>query len=122
MQLYESIGKVPIEVGSRYGYAMDPIFEGLFHAACKCVEEGLGSVKQVDDIVRRTPVRPSSGFVDQLVYPVERPLPKNGRVEVSENIDVVLARSKTFRKIARSSFRVRRIEREIIDPNVGRSV
>ncbi|MHC4958873.1 MAG: 3-hydroxyacyl-CoA dehydrogenase family protein [Planctomycetota bacterium] len=54
MQLYESIGKVPIEVGSRYGYAMDPIFEGLFHAACKCVEEGLGSVKQVDDIARRT--------------------------------------------------------------------
>ena len=34
-----------------------------------------------DDIVRRTPVRPSAGFVDQLVYPVERPLPKNSPVE-----------------------------------------
>jgi len=54
MKFYEDIGKVPIEVGSRYGYAMDPIFEGLFHAACLCVEEGLGSVKQVDDTVRRT--------------------------------------------------------------------
>ncbi len=33
------------------------------------------------DIVRRTPVRPSAGFIDQLVYPVERPLPKNAPVE-----------------------------------------
>jgi len=53
MELYEDIGKVPIKVGSRYGYAMDPIFEGLFHAAALCVEEGLGSVKQVDDVARR---------------------------------------------------------------------
>jgi hypothetical protein len=34
-----------------------------------------------DDIVRRTTVRPSAGFVDQLVYPVERPLPRNAPVE-----------------------------------------
>jgi enoyl-CoA hydratase/3-hydroxyacyl-CoA dehydrogenase len=54
MQLYEEIGKVPIRVAGRYGYAMDPIFEGLFHAACLIVEEGLGTVKQVDDVVRRT--------------------------------------------------------------------
>jgi enoyl-CoA hydratase/3-hydroxyacyl-CoA dehydrogenase len=54
MDFYEEIGKVPIRVGSRYGYAMDPIFEGLFHAACLIVEEGLGTVKEVDDIVRRT--------------------------------------------------------------------
>ena len=38
-------------------------------------------VRVSDDIVRRTPVRPSAGFVDQLVYPVERPLPKNSPVE-----------------------------------------
>ncbi len=38
-------------------------------------------VKVSDDIVRRTPVRPSAGFVDQLVYPVERPLPKKAPVE-----------------------------------------
>jgi len=54
MDFYEEIGKVPIKVGSRYGYAMDPIFEGLFHAAALCVEEGLGTVKQVDDVARRT--------------------------------------------------------------------
>ncbi|HUU00208.1 MAG TPA: 3-hydroxyacyl-CoA dehydrogenase/enoyl-CoA hydratase family protein [Myxococcota bacterium] len=48
MVLYEQIGKVPIRVGSRYGYAIDPIFEGLFLAAALCVEEGLGSVKEVD--------------------------------------------------------------------------
>jgi enoyl-CoA hydratase/3-hydroxyacyl-CoA dehydrogenase len=53
MSLYEEIGKVPIKVGSRYGYAMDPIFEGLFHAACLCVEEGLGTVKEVDSVARK---------------------------------------------------------------------
>jgi enoyl-CoA hydratase/3-hydroxyacyl-CoA dehydrogenase len=50
---YEEIGKVPIRVKSRYGYAMDPIFEGVFHAACLAVEEKLGSVKQVDEVTRR---------------------------------------------------------------------
>ncbi len=53
MRLYEAIGKVPIRVGSRYGYAIDPIFEGLFLAAALCVEEGLGSSKQVDAIARQ---------------------------------------------------------------------
>ncbi|MHC4956341.1 MAG: 3-hydroxyacyl-CoA dehydrogenase/enoyl-CoA hydratase family protein [Planctomycetota bacterium] len=53
MDFYEEIGKVPIEVGSRYGYAMDPIFEGLFHAAALCVEEGLGTVKEVDSVARK---------------------------------------------------------------------
>ena len=53
MNFYEEVGKIPIHVKSRYGYAMDPIFEGLFHAACLCVEEGLGSVKVVDEAVRR---------------------------------------------------------------------
>lgn len=50
MSFYESIGKVPIRVGSRYGYAIDPIFEGLFQAAALCVEEGLGSPKVVDAV------------------------------------------------------------------------
>ena len=53
MSFYEEIGKVPIKVGSRYGYAMDPIFEGLFHAAALCVEEGLGTVKEVDSVARK---------------------------------------------------------------------
>jgi 3-hydroxyacyl-CoA dehydrogenase len=33
MSFYEAIGKVPIPVKSRYGYAIDPMFEGLFSRA-----------------------------------------------------------------------------------------
>jgi enoyl-CoA hydratase/3-hydroxyacyl-CoA dehydrogenase len=50
MRFYESIGKAPIHVKSRYGYAVDPIFEGLFQAAALCVEEGLANTKVVDAI------------------------------------------------------------------------
>ncbi|MGQ0613764.1 MAG: 3-hydroxyacyl-CoA dehydrogenase/enoyl-CoA hydratase family protein [Planctomycetaceae bacterium] len=53
LKFYEEIGKVPIAVQSRYGYAIDPIFEGIFQAACLCVEEGLGSVKEVDTAARK---------------------------------------------------------------------
>jgi enoyl-CoA hydratase/3-hydroxyacyl-CoA dehydrogenase len=54
MQLYEWMGKVPIEVKSRYGYAIDPIFEGIFQAAALCVEAGLGTTKEVDQVARET--------------------------------------------------------------------
>jgi len=54
MDLYQWMGKVPIEVKSRYGYAIDPIFEGLFQAAALCVEEGLGTTKEVDWVARKT--------------------------------------------------------------------
>ncbi len=54
MHFYEAIGKVPIKVGSRFGYAVDPIFEGLFHAAARLVEAGAGSIKEVDAIAART--------------------------------------------------------------------
>ncbi|MBI4243347.1 MAG: 3-hydroxyacyl-CoA dehydrogenase/enoyl-CoA hydratase family protein [Planctomycetes bacterium] len=50
MNLYESMGKFPIKVRSRYGYAIDPIFEGLFLAAALCVQEGIATSKQVDSI------------------------------------------------------------------------
>lgn len=53
LAFYEAIGKVPIRVGSRYGYAIDPIFEGLFQAAALAVEEGLGTVKEVDWVARK---------------------------------------------------------------------
>ncbi|MBI2932122.1 MAG: enoyl-CoA hydratase/isomerase family protein [Planctomycetes bacterium] len=53
MKFYEAIGKVPIRVRSRYGYAVDPIFEGLFQAALLCVEEGVGTTKQVDTVARK---------------------------------------------------------------------
>jgi enoyl-CoA hydratase / 3-hydroxyacyl-CoA dehydrogenase len=50
---YEAIGKVPILVGSRYGYAVNPVFEGLFLAAALAVEEGLGTTREVDAVARR---------------------------------------------------------------------
>ncbi len=53
MRFYEAIGKLPLRIGSRYGYAIDPIFEGLFQAAALCVEEGLGSTREVDFIARK---------------------------------------------------------------------
>ena len=52
MALYEEIGKVPVNVGGRYGFAVNPVFEGLFLAAALAVEEGLGSVKEVDAAAR----------------------------------------------------------------------
>lgn len=53
MAFYEQIGKAPIQVGSRYGYAIDPVFEGIFQAAALQVESGAGNVKQVDEIARK---------------------------------------------------------------------
>ncbi len=53
LYFYQNIGKVPLEVGSRYGYAVDPIFEGLFQSALLAVERGLGSHEQVDQVATR---------------------------------------------------------------------
>lgn len=53
MALYQALGKVPIRVTSRYGYAVDPIFEGVFLAAALAVEAGLGTTKEVDAAARR---------------------------------------------------------------------
>jgi enoyl-CoA hydratase/3-hydroxyacyl-CoA dehydrogenase len=39
-RFYESLGKVPIRARSRYGYAVNPIFEGLFLAAMLIEEKG----------------------------------------------------------------------------------
>ncbi len=54
MALYEAIGKVPIEVKSSYGYAIDPIFEGLCELAILCLEKGYGSVKEIDKMAQKT--------------------------------------------------------------------
>ncbi len=48
MEFYEAIGKVPIRVESSYGYAIDPIFEGLCQMAILCLENGYGTVKEID--------------------------------------------------------------------------
>ncbi len=53
LAFYEAIGKVPICVGSRYGYAVDPIFEGMFQAAALLVEAGTCTTKEVDAVACR---------------------------------------------------------------------
>jgi len=53
MRLYELIGKMPVNVGSRYGYAVDPVFEGLLLACIQCVDAGLGDTKQVDAVASK---------------------------------------------------------------------
>jgi enoyl-CoA hydratase / 3-hydroxyacyl-CoA dehydrogenase len=53
MRFYEFIGKIPIQVGSRYGYAVDPVFEGLLLACVQCVDGGLGDTKQVDTVAAK---------------------------------------------------------------------
>jgi len=54
MSFYEAIGKVPIQVKSRYGYALDPIFEGLFQACALLAEQGTGTTKQIDLVCKKT--------------------------------------------------------------------
>ncbi|MCK6640276.1 MAG: 3-hydroxyacyl-CoA dehydrogenase/enoyl-CoA hydratase family protein [Bacteroidia bacterium] len=48
LDFYESIGKVPIKVRSSYGYAIDPVFEGLCQTAIMCFEKGWGNEKEID--------------------------------------------------------------------------
>jgi enoyl-CoA hydratase/3-hydroxyacyl-CoA dehydrogenase len=54
MKFYEFIGKAPIRVKSRFGFAVNPFFEGIFLTAALAVETGLASVKQADAIVQKT--------------------------------------------------------------------
>ena len=51
-QFYEWMGKAPITSGSRFGYAIDPIFEGIVQTSMHLVEEGVGTVREIDAIVR----------------------------------------------------------------------
>ena len=53
MRFFETVGKAPIRVGSRYGYAVDPVFEGLILASVQCVDAGLGDTRQVDAVASK---------------------------------------------------------------------
>lgn len=48
LYFYEWMGKAPVLVKSRYGYAVDPIFEGIFQLAALIVERGDATTKEVD--------------------------------------------------------------------------
>ena len=54
MKLYEFLGKAPIRVKSRFGFAVNPFFEGIFLAATLMAEQGLGTIKQIDTIIQKT--------------------------------------------------------------------
>lgn len=54
LSFYEAIGKVPVRVRSRYGYALDPVFEGLFLACALIAERGTATTKQVDVVCKQT--------------------------------------------------------------------
>jgi enoyl-CoA hydratase / 3-hydroxyacyl-CoA dehydrogenase len=54
MKFYEFIGKAPIRVKSRFGFAINPFFEGMFLAAALALEKGLGSEKQIDSVIQKT--------------------------------------------------------------------
>ena len=54
MKLYEFIGKAPIVVKSRFGFAVNPFFEGMFLTTILAIEKGLATVKQADTIVQKT--------------------------------------------------------------------
>ena len=53
LDFYEAVGKVPIAVGSRYGYALDPVFEGVFLACLRMADEGLATTKQIDAVATK---------------------------------------------------------------------
>ncbi|MBW2733046.1 MAG: enoyl-CoA hydratase/isomerase family protein [Deltaproteobacteria bacterium] len=53
MTLFELSGKLPVRVAPRYGFAIDPVFEGLCQAAMLAVERGLGTCQQVDAVCQK---------------------------------------------------------------------
>jgi len=53
LDFYEQIGKAPIKVKSRYGYAIDPIFEGIFLAGALLIEKGVATAEQMDAMIQR---------------------------------------------------------------------
>lgn len=83
MSFYEAIGKVPIEVKSSYGYAIDPIFEGLCELAILCLEKGYGTVKEIDKIAQMT-LRQGVGPFTALNLTGGNPITNHGLEEMRE--------------------------------------
>jgi enoyl-CoA hydratase / 3-hydroxyacyl-CoA dehydrogenase len=52
-KIYEFLGKAPIHVGGRFGFAINPFFEGIFLTGALIVEKGLATVKQADAIIQK---------------------------------------------------------------------
>ncbi len=54
MRFHETLGKIPIREGSRFGFAAAPVLEGLLVAGIRCVESGLAEPAQVDAVAKKT--------------------------------------------------------------------
>ncbi len=80
---YEAIGKVPIKVKSSYGYAIDPIFEGLCELAILCLEKGYGTVKEIDKMAQKT-LRQGIGPFTALNLTGGNPITNHGLEEMRE--------------------------------------
>ncbi len=80
---YEAIGKVPIEVKSSYGYAIDPIFEGLCELAILCLEKGYGTVKEIDKMAQKI-LRQGVGPFTALNLTGGNPITNHGLEEMRE--------------------------------------
>ncbi|MDY0000483.1 MAG: 3-hydroxyacyl-CoA dehydrogenase/enoyl-CoA hydratase family protein [Polyangia bacterium] len=48
--LYEETGKIPVRLSSRFGFAVNPVFEGMVLASILLVEEGVADPLQVDAV------------------------------------------------------------------------
>jgi len=83
MGLYEAIGKVPIKVKSSYGYAIDPIFEGLCELAILCLEKGYGTIKEIDKMAQKT-LRQGVGPFTALNLTGGNPLTNHGLEEMRD--------------------------------------
>ncbi len=83
MSFYEFIGKIPIEVQSSYGYAIDPIFEGLCELAILCLEKGYGSIKEIDKMAQKT-LRQGVGPFTALNLTGGNPITNHGLEEMRE--------------------------------------
>ncbi|MFH2007110.1 MAG: enoyl-CoA hydratase-related protein [bacterium] len=51
--LYEQTGKIPIRLGSRFGFAVNPVFEGMVLASALLVEEGVADPVAVDAVAQK---------------------------------------------------------------------
>ncbi len=83
MVFYEVIGKVPIEVKSSYGYAIDPIFEGLCELAVLCLEKGYGTIKEIDKMAQKN-LRQGVGPFTALNLTGGNPITDHGLTELHE--------------------------------------
>ncbi len=86
MKFYEQIGKAPIRVKSRYGYAIDPIFEGLFLASALLVEKGIGTVKQIDAMAQRA-LNLGIGPFTEMNLTGGNPITQHGLTQMHEKIN-----------------------------------